>query len=79
LSSLCNGCSEVLLQLFGEAWQTAPLRAQALLFDDTGEELDEEGRGKYCEELLKISKFDSIWMQLENANFGKELYNAVIA
>ena len=72
----------MLLQLFGEAWQTAPLRAQALLFEEgdlDGEELDEEGRGKYCEELLKISKFDSIWMQLENANFGKELYNAVIA
>jgi len=63
-------------ELFGEAWQTAPSRAQALLFDDTGEELDEAGRGKHCDELLKISKFDSIWIQLENAKFGTELYKA---
>ena len=38
-----------------------------------------KGEANTAEELLKISKFDSIWMQLENANFGKELYNAVIA
>ena len=65
--------------MFGEAWQTAPSRAQALLFDDTGEELDEAARGKCCDELLKISKFDSIWIQLENANFGTKLYKAVAA